>query len=235
MPADTRPNEAEINLSALDCNVAQVRSRIRPETAIIASVKANAYGHGIVPVARRLTDLCIEVLATGSIADAIAMRDAGISTPILMMGAALPSAVPVLLRNGLIPTVHCQELADEVVKSAARRTPIYVKVDCGFGRLGIPLRDADRFVLDLARHPRIEIATCRLLMPTGCRSPGTALLGSRHSSRIWRGRALPSRSRRHAPVRHCLPESRITVRPSRWGRCFTACLRSIRGSVRQWD
>jgi alanine racemase len=67
MPADTRPNEAEIDLSALDDNVALVRSRIRLGTAIIASVKANAYGHGIVPVARRLTDVGVEVLATGSI------------------------------------------------------------------------------------------------------------------------------------------------------------------------
>ena len=156
--ADTRPNEAEIDLSALGDNVSLVRSRIRPGTAIIAWVKANAYGHGIVQVARRLTEVDVEVLATGSLADAIAMRDAGISTPILMMGAALPSAVPELLRNGLIPTVHCKELAEAVVKSATRRTPIYVKVDCGFGRLGIPLRDADRFILDLARHPRIEIA-----------------------------------------------------------------------------
>ena len=158
MPADTRPNEAEIDLSALGENVSLVRSRIKPGTAIIASVKANAYGHGIVQVARRLTEAGVEILATGSIADAIAMRDAGISRPILMMGAALPSAVADLLRNGLIPTVHCQELADAVVTSAARRTPVYVKVDCGFGRLGIPLRDADRFVLDLARHSRVEIA-----------------------------------------------------------------------------
>jgi alanine racemase len=158
MRAHARPNEAEIDLSALGDNVALVRSYISPGTAIIASVKANAYGHGIVPVARRLTEVGVEVLATGSIADAIAMRDAGISTPILMMGAAFPSAVPDLLRNELIPTVHCQELADSVVTSAVRRTSVYVKVDCGFGRLGIPLCDADRFVLDLARQPQIEIA-----------------------------------------------------------------------------
>ena len=158
MPADTRPNEARIDLSALADNVALVRRHVRSGTAIIASVKANAYGHGIVPVARRLADLNVEVLATGSFADAIAMRDAGITTPILMMGGALPSAVPELLRHDLIPTVHCQELADAVADATQRRLPVYVKVDCGFGRLGVPLRDAHRFVLDLARRPRIEIA-----------------------------------------------------------------------------
>lgn len=158
MPADTRPNEARIDLSALAANVALVRSHISPGTAIIASVKANAYGHGIVPVARRLSDTGVEVLATGSFTDAIAMRVAGIATPILMMGGALPSAMPELLRHELIPTVHCQELVDAVAGAAKRRCPVYVKVDCGFGRLGVPLRDAHRFVLDLARRPHIEIA-----------------------------------------------------------------------------
>jgi alanine racemase len=148
----------EIDLAALAANVVLVRSRIKPGTAIIASVKANAYGHGIVPVARRLSEVGVEVLATGSFADAVAVRDAGITTPILMMGAALPSAVPDLLRLDLIPTVHCQEMADAVTTSAARRTPVYVKVDCGFGRLGVQLGDAQRFVMRLARHPRIEIA-----------------------------------------------------------------------------
>lgn len=158
MLADTRPNEATIDLSAVADNVALVRRHIRPGTAIIASVKANAYGHGIVPVARRLAEVGVEVLATGSFSDAIAMRDAGITTPILMMGGALPAAVPELLRHDLIPTVHCPEVADAVAASAQRRSSVYVKVDCGFGRLGVPLRDAYRFVLDLARRPRIEIA-----------------------------------------------------------------------------
>jgi alanine racemase len=158
MPAETRPNEARIDLSAVADNVAFLRRHIRSGTAIIASVKANAYGHGIVPVARRLADVGVEVLATGSFADAIAMRDAGIATPILMMGGALPSAVPEFLRHDLITTVHCQELADAVAGAAQCRSAVYVKVDCGFGRLGVPLRDAHRFVLDLARRPRIEIA-----------------------------------------------------------------------------
>ena len=158
MPAETRLNEARIDLSAVADNVAFLRRHIRSGTAIIASVKANAYGHGIVPVARRLTDVGVEVLATGSFADAIAMRDAGIATPILMMGGALPSAVPEFLRHDLIPTVHCQELADAVAGAAQCRSAVYVKVDCGLGRLGVPLRDAHRFVLDLARRPRIEIA-----------------------------------------------------------------------------
>ncbi|MGI9476696.1 MAG: alanine racemase, partial [Hyphomicrobiaceae bacterium] len=122
------------------------------------SVKANAYGHGIVAVGQRLQALGVEVLATGSFSDAIAMREAGITAPILMMAGALPSAIPELLRHDLIATVHNRELGEAVGASATKTAPIYVKVDCGFGRLGVPLEEAQKFILDLARMPKLEIA-----------------------------------------------------------------------------
>jgi alanine racemase len=147
----------EIDLGALEANVADVRRRVRSGVAIIASVKANAYGHGIVAIGQRLEAVGIEVLATGSFSDAIAMREAGIHTPILMMGGALPAAIPELLRHSLIPTVHNRELAEALVASASKPAQIYVKVDCGFGRLGVPLQEAHKFVIDLARMPRLEI------------------------------------------------------------------------------
>ena len=155
---DARPNTIDIDLDALDSNVREIRRRIRPGVAIIASVKANAYGHGIVPISRRLSAAGVEVLATGSFADAVAVRKAGITTPVLMMGGALPAAMPELSRHDLIPTVHNQELADAVTANAERRTQVYVKVDCGFGRLGVPIDEAKRFILDLARAPNIEIS-----------------------------------------------------------------------------
>lgn len=158
LSSDTRPNTMHIDLGAIDHNLALVRNLARQGTAVIASVKANAYGHGIVPVARRLSAAGVEVLATGSFADALAMRDAGIETPILMMGSALPSAVPELLRHGVMPTIHCQELADAAAASPVPRARIYIKVDCGFGRLGVPLRDAHRFIMAVARLAKIEIA-----------------------------------------------------------------------------
>ncbi len=154
---ETRPNTMDIDLDALGANVAEIRRRVRPGVAIIASVKANAYGHGIVAVGKRLEAIGVEVLATGSFADAIALREAGVETPILMMGGALPAAIPELLRKNLIPTVHSRELAEAVAASATRSTPIYIKVDCGLGRLGVPIRAAHEFVLGLAQMPNVEI------------------------------------------------------------------------------
>lgn len=157
----TRPNAVHIDLDALAHNVREIRRLAGRPVAIVASVKANAYGHGIVPVARRLAAEDVEVLATGAFADAVAMREAGVTTPILMMGGALPEAVPDLVARGLMPTVHNRELAEAaaaVAARAARLVPVYVKVDCGFGSFGVPLDEAHAFVVALARRPRIEVA-----------------------------------------------------------------------------
>jgi alanine racemase len=157
-PRDTRPNLMTIDLAALDANLALVRRLAGRGIAVVASVKANAYGHGIVEIARRLAERKVEVLATGFFADAVAMREAGVRTPILMMGGALPAAMSEVLRLDLIPTVHNGELLEAVATAAPRRVPIYIKVDGGLGRLGVPLREAQAFVLAAARSPRIEVA-----------------------------------------------------------------------------
>ena len=155
---DARPNQLEIDLAAVDHNVRFVRKLAGPNIAIVASVKANAYGHGILPVSQRLIEAKVDVLATGSISDATSLRDGGIDAPILLMGGALPSAIPELLKRDLIPTIHNQELADTVVAAACRRRTVYIKVDSGFGRLGVPLSQAHEFVMKVARSPNVEVA-----------------------------------------------------------------------------
>ena len=108
---DTRPNALEIDLDALEANLTQIRNRIRPGIAIIASVKANAYGHGIVPVARRLAAAGVEVLATGSFADAVAMYDAGIPIVLgtdsgfvgVLIGVSTHVELELLVEAGLSP------------------------------------------------------------------------------------------------------------------------------------
>ncbi|MGI9382985.1 MAG: alanine racemase [Methyloligellaceae bacterium] len=147
-----------LDLDAVEANFHEVRRRVGAAVRIIASVKANAYGHGVGPVARRLEFAGVDMFATGSVDEAIALRKSEIETPVLMFGAALPSAVPELIRQGLIPTVHNAELAEVVAICGPRPNPVFVKVDCGLGRLGVPLCAAHRFVLDLARQPLVEVA-----------------------------------------------------------------------------
>jgi alanine racemase len=141
-----RPCWMEIDLGALTHNVEALRSHLGPETHIIAALKADAYGHGIGPVARCLARCDVHSLATGSLRDALSIRAAGIDLPILMFAGPLPEGMPELLAHGLTPTVHDGVSARAVSDAATKPTPVYLKVDSGLGRLGVPLADALGFV-----------------------------------------------------------------------------------------
>jgi alanine racemase len=151
-----RPVWAEIDLAALAHNLDVVR-RLAGGRRLIASVKANAYGHGAVPMSRELTRLGVDMLWTGSIDEARAIRAAGIGARILLFGGYLPGDIPALLQHGLTPTIYDRAGANAVSAAASRPTPIYVKVDAGLGRLGVPIADADALIDEIVALPRIFI------------------------------------------------------------------------------
>jgi alanine racemase len=143
----THPTWMEIDSAALVGNLAEIRRRVRPGVKVIASVKANAYGHGIVPVAKVLEEAGVEMLATGSFAEAKALRAAGIETPVVMLAGALPEGVAELVTAGFMPTVYdragISAAANAQTEGAAK---LFLKVDCGMGRLGVSLADAPELV-----------------------------------------------------------------------------------------
>ena len=156
-----RPNRAEFDLSALRHNMRALRAISGPEIKYIAALKANAYGHGAAAVARALADDGDTfALATGSFEDALAIRNAGVDLPIMMFGGALPEATPLLLEHDLMPTVYDRDgarAASEAGRTAGRTVPVYVKVDAGLGRLGVPLPDALEYLRELERLPNLRV------------------------------------------------------------------------------
>ena len=142
MGPETHPTWMELDPSALMDNVGEIRRCIGDGVKIIASVKANAYGHGIEPVGQVLSQAGVEMLATGSFAEAVALRDAGVKTPILLLAGALPNALGDVVARGFIPTIYDMDGARAVDNVAKVTAPVFVKVDCGLGRLGIPLDEA---------------------------------------------------------------------------------------------
>lgn len=156
-----RPNVAEFDLSALAHNMRALRAISGPEIKYIAALKANAYGHGAAPVARALAeDGDTFALATGSFEDALAIRGAGVDLPIMMFGGALPEAAPLLLEHDLMPTVYDRDgarAASEAGRASGRAVPVYVKVDAGLGRLGVPLPDALEYLQELERLPNLRV------------------------------------------------------------------------------
>ena len=166
-PSPTRPTFMEVDLAALDANYRYLKSRLAPGTRVIASVKGNAYGLGIVEVSRRLVALGADALTTGAFTDALAIRQAGLDCEIVMFGGTLPDGIPALLAERVIPTVHNMELARAVSAAADGPAKVYLKLDCGLGRLGVPLKDAAGFVRAVAALPNIALEGIYTHLPFG--------------------------------------------------------------------
>ncbi len=148
---------AEIDFEALAINFRTIRHHVGPGVRVIASIKANGYGHGAVACARRLAEEGVYAFATGDIEEATAIRAAGLRQPILMFGSYLPGAIPALLEGGRTPTVYDLAGAEAASHAAVGVAAVYVKVDCGLGRLGVPVDAALTFIKAIAALPRLRV------------------------------------------------------------------------------
>ncbi len=154
-------NWVEIDLAALRHNFLQVRRRIGSRAGILAVVKSDAYGHGMIPVAKELAAAGADFFGVSKCWEALRLRSAGIVQPILILAGIEPDDIPEVLENDLRPAVyradHCRML-DEAAGRSGKRARIHLKIDTGMGRLGIPDRELERFLGDLAglRHLEVE-------------------------------------------------------------------------------
>jgi len=129
---------AEIDLDAISENLRLVRAQA-PGRGVIAIVKANAYGHGAVPVGWHLASQGADALGVGDSAEAIELRRAGISAPILILGAVVPGELADVVAHDIAVTVHTTErvrLLQREARRAGRLARVHLKVDTGMGRLG---------------------------------------------------------------------------------------------------
>ena len=109
----------------------------------------------------------VERLATGSFEEAVAVREAGVGLPILMLPAALPSGIGHLLRHDLTPTVCDLDAARAVSAADGGPHALWVKVESGLGRLGVPLPEAPRFLRSLAELPNLAVEGIYTHLPFG--------------------------------------------------------------------
>src|SRR5262245_44856016 len=131
--------ETECDSEQLRANYREIARRIGPGTKLIPSIKGDAYGFGAVETAKAFEALGAFALFTGNVPEAIQVRAAGVRIPVIMFGGYVARDVKHLLSHGLVPTVYDTELASAVSASAAGPVEVYVKVDAGLGRLGVPL------------------------------------------------------------------------------------------------
>lgn len=139
MVQETKRTWAEINLSNLEHNYRALRGMLPRGCRFVGVVKANAYGHGVIPVAKKLEELGTEYLAVACLDEAIELREAGISTPILILGPTPASFSSKLLQYNLTQAVQDAveaSMLSEVAVQADETLKIHIKVDTGMSRLG---------------------------------------------------------------------------------------------------
>ncbi|MFH1191130.1 MAG: alanine racemase [Candidatus Omnitrophota bacterium] len=155
-----RPTWAEINLDYLEYNFKAVKSLLAPQTKILVTVKADAYGHGLVAVAKRLVACGVDYLGVASIDEGIELRKAKIKTPILLLGLILKKNIEPLFTYQLTPTVCDRAMAVAInVRAAAlkQRMPVHIKVDTGMGRIGVLRAGARELAADIYKLKNIII------------------------------------------------------------------------------
>ncbi len=141
---------AEIDLGAIAANVAQLRARLSPGTRLAAVVKANAYGHGAVEVARVALGAGAEWLCVATVGEAIQLREAGIDAPVLNMGPTRGQDADIAASSTVSCCVYDREGVEALAAAAAvhgRTVSLHLKLDTGMSRLGVPPGEG----LELAR------------------------------------------------------------------------------------
>ena len=151
VPVSDRPTAAIIDLGALTHNFHEVLRRAAGRS-VLAVVKAQAYGHGAVVVARHLLKLGADMLGVALIEEGRELRAAGIDAPILVMGAVVPEQAEALVSLRLTPAVYSLSVARALSCTARTRqvqVPVHVKIDTGMGRIGIAPEAALDFIKEL--------------------------------------------------------------------------------------
>lgn len=150
----------EVDLGVLEDNIRLMRQALRPETEIMFVVKANAYGHGAVPVARRAAEAGVNWFAVAYLQEALALREALADQDILILGVVEPADVPVLVEAKITPVVadmeHGMELA-AAARSHEVNLPVHVKIDTGMGRLGLPYGNAIDLLWRLMQEEGLDV------------------------------------------------------------------------------
>lgn len=151
---------AEISLEAIGHNIREVKKRLPEGVKLLGVVKANAYGHGAVPVASHLENQ-VDYFATATIEEAVELRENGISAPILILGYVSPSQYGDLVEYDITQTIDSYAQALALEKEAARqnrKAKAHLAVDTGMTRIGFQVteHDADE-AAKIADLPHIEL------------------------------------------------------------------------------
>lgn len=163
----------EVSLEKISRNLERIREKTGTFTGVMAVVKANAYGHGLVSVAKELQGK-VDFLGIGSLKEASLLREQGIKAPLFLFGRLFEDEVPVALQMNLTLTVSSLEEAKAISTAGSllsKKVAVHVKVDTGMGRLGIPQAQALSEIEEMTALPSIQLDGIYTHFPTAERFP----------------------------------------------------------------
>ncbi|HEU4795875.1 MAG TPA: alanine racemase [Pyrinomonadaceae bacterium] len=156
----SRPTWAEIDLNQLAANFKRIKQRVAATARIMAVVKANAYGHGAVECARRLAAEGADWFGVALPEEAIQLRNAGITQPVLCLAGFWPGQAAACIQHRLTPVIYRVDMLDALNQAAAEAgaiVDVHVKVDTGMGRLGVRFDQMSEFAAAVERFPNVRI------------------------------------------------------------------------------
>jgi len=152
--------KAVIYLDRFTENIKSVKTRIGKNRHICVPVKADAYGHGAVQIAKAALAAGASCFGVAAVTEGAALRKAGIKTPILLFSQPSPDEIAEIISADLTPFVSDTEFADtlnEYAKKARKKISVHIKIDTGMGRIGCNIKDAKELALHIKKLPCINL------------------------------------------------------------------------------
>jgi len=148
---------AEVNLAHISHNFHAIKARTN--SPIMGIVKADGYGHGAVPVAQTLVSGGADMLGVAVCEEGVALRESGITCPILIMGFTPEHLLPEIVHHNLVQTIFSPAGAELLAKQAdGKRATVHIKIDTGMSRLGfLPNPESINAICEIASDPRLNI------------------------------------------------------------------------------
>ncbi|TWH38892.1 alanine racemase [Dulcicalothrix desertica] len=175
----------EIDLGAVEHNVRQLKKLLAPQTQLMAVVKADAYGHGAVTIAKVALSSGASWLGVATVPEGIQLREAGITAPILLLGAAQTFEQIHAIANWQLQPTLCSPRQALVFSDTLEAInynsslPVHIKLDTGMSRLGTNWQESGEFVKLVTRLPRLRIASIYSHLATAD-SPDPTIMNLQH-------------------------------------------------------
>ncbi len=159
VPPTQPPVWIEVDLQAIRDNFRQIRRHVAPRVKLLTVIKANGYGHGLLPVAQALSEAGADFLAVASVVEAVALRRSGVGAKILVLGQCLPEEAPLAVEHRLIQAVGDEPVTRALSQAAVRAdkpAAVHLKVDTGMGRYGVWHEEAAPLLKRIADLPGVQ-------------------------------------------------------------------------------